>query len=58
MHYFWSFSDPDSEVLLSTAAELQNIMADVTSHFYAYDNLSSDPDPGGQQAHLHMISAL
>ena len=46
MHYFWAFPDPDTDVLLAKAAELQNMMADHTTYFYPYDNLATDPNPG------------
>lgn len=46
MHYFWSFRDPDIDVLLAKAAELQNMMTDHTTYFYPYDNLATDPNPG------------
>ncbi|KAL0050944.1 hypothetical protein WJX82_010775 [Trebouxia sp. C0006] len=45
MHYFWAFPDPDTDVLLGKAAELQNMMADHTTYFYPYDNLATDPNP-------------
>jgi len=46
MHYFWSFCDPNTDVLLAKAAELQNIMTDHTTYFYPYDILATDPNPG------------
>ena len=46
MHYFWSFCDPNTDVLLAKAAELQNIMTDHTTYFYPYDILVTDPNPG------------
>ena len=46
MHYFWSFPDPDTDVLPAKAAELQNMMAEHTTYFYPYDNLATDPNPG------------
>jgi len=46
MHYFWAFPDPDTNVLLAKAAELQNMMANHTTYFYPYDNLATDPNPG------------
>jgi hypothetical protein len=46
MHYFWAFPDPDTDVLLAKAAELQKMMADHTTYFYPYDNLATDPNPG------------
>ena len=46
MHYFWAFPDPDLDVQLATAAQLQSVMAEHTTVFYPYDNLCTDPDPG------------
>lgn len=46
MHYFWAFPDPDLDVQLATAAQLQSMMAEHTTVFYPYDNLCTDPDPG------------
>jgi len=40
------FVNPDTDILLSKAAELQNIMTDHTTYFYPYDNLATDPNPG------------
>lgn len=55
MHYFWAFPDPDTGVLLAKAAQLQIMMADHTTYFYPYDNLATDPDPGGG---LHVLACL
>lgn len=46
MHYYIVLIHPDSQTLQATATDLEYILEHYTTHFYAYDNLSSDPKPG------------
>jgi len=46
MHYYIVLIHPDSQTLQATATDLEHILEYYTTHFYAYDNLSSDPEPG------------
>ncbi len=46
MHYYIVLIHPDSQTLQATATDLEHILEHYTTHFYAYDNLSSDPEPG------------
>ena len=45
MHFLIASFHPDSKLLLSTAEQMAEIMADYAT-LYAYSNLSSDPFPG------------
>lgn len=45
MHYFWALPGTDTDALFTKAVQMQSILADYTTHFYAYPNLSTDPDP-------------
>ena len=47
MHFLVVLVHSDSQTLLATATNLKSILAKYTVHLYTYDNLSSDPDPGG-----------
>ncbi|DBB04864.1 TPA: hypothetical protein ACH3X3_010151 [Trebouxia sp. C0006] len=58
MHYFWSFCDPNTDVLLAKAAELQNIMTDHTTYFYPYDILATDPNPEENLEQLQYLKGI
>ena len=47
MHFLVVLVHSDSQTLLATATNLKSVLAKYTVHLYTYDNLSSDPDPGG-----------
>lgn len=45
MHFLAVMAHPSNQLLLSTAKQMEEIMAGYAT-LYAYDNLSTDPYPG------------
>lgn len=53
MHLLIILVHPDSQLLLSTSKQMEDALGGYAT-LYAYDNLSSDPDPGN----MHLIIKL